>query len=411
MRRFSNALILAVGLILLGTPVAAQVTITPYLWEFAYVDPTTTNAPDLVARLQTEIQRLLDAGRPGGTFGGLSPVEYTHNDQGSTPGGEQYWLFTRPGREIVTLAYAYPYMTAGQKTSARAYVQALLASSTFQPFASGQLTPAQGNRREFYPMVTRPIIAYSMPTYLPDCEQMYGLWLWGWQIGGDWSDLASYQATIRSRYTTIASTCNYYGGMGAHIAKARLESSTIWNNATNQTTATTNLQNAMNAGLTFSTTEGLVSNSSTGLWRFQYAPGGTPDTRKQNGQYLGWVFLGTSPEVARYISASGSNITDALTRHAAGKAKYPAWFVRQAGYDNGMACLGSNCEGSGLSPETIGMIAPLERFTIGASAATMRSYTKSGPVCIGDSYWIEMLVWAIESTGTLTWVDTRSGHP
>ena len=407
-RCFSKALGVLILLgVLVPSPVVAQVTITPYLWDVDYVNPATVNAPDLVARLQTEVQKILDTGRPGGTYGGLSVLQYNHHDQGSTSGGEQYWTLVKPGRIIETLALAYPYLTAGQKTSARAYVQAELASSTFQPWASSQLSPTSGNKREFFPITTRTYISYaSFPTYTPTCEQMYGLWRWGWAIGGDWSDLTSYQTAIRSWYTSISGTCGFYGGMGAHIAKARLESSTIWNNSTNQTTATSSLQTAMNNGTTFSTVETIVSNGSTGLWRFQYL-----DSRKQNGQYLGWVFLGLSPEVGRYIASTGENITAALTRHADGKTKYPLWWVRQAGYDNGMSGVGANIEASGLSHETIGMIAPLERYAIGASAATLRAYTRSGPVCIGDPYWIELLVYAIEATGTLTWVDTRSGHP
>ncbi len=385
-------------------------TITPYLWEFPYVNATTViasgNATTMIARLCVEVQKTLTLGP------GLSIVQFDHHDRVHD---EQYWLYVKPGRDIATMAWAYPYCPALQ-TQMRNYVQAVLASSTFQPWA-GQVAPTSGTKRELFPISTRTwsdSLYSNFPSYTPACEQMYGLWLWGWQIGGNWSDLTPYQAAIRSWYTSIASTCGLYGGMGAHIAKARLESSTIWNNSGNQTTATNNLQTAMTNGLNFANTELLVANclpaGSTGLWRFEYCKlDGSQDTRKQNGQYLGWMFYGIAPEVARYIATE--NITAALTRHAAGKTKYPLWYVRQSGYDNGMAGVGADIEGSGISPEVICMIAPMERYAIGASAATMALYTRSGPYSVMDSCWMELLVSAIESNGSMSWVDTRSGHP
>jgi hypothetical protein len=55
---------------------------------------------------------------------------------------------------------------------------------------------------------------------------------------------------------------------------------------------------------------------------------------------------------------------------------------------------------------------PIERWVVGASAATLKDYVRSGPICIGDSYWLESLVQAIEASGSLAWVDVRNaGSP
>lgn len=383
----------------LGCPTGAQaqVTITNYLWQFAYVAQSSTNAPALVARLQAEIQKVLTVGP------GLGVAQYTHNDQGQSAGGEQYWIYAKPGRIDTTLCWAYPYLTPTQQTAVRAYVTADYASATYAPW-QGQLAPATVQNREFFPIATRTFTSYAgFPTYPPTLEQLYGIWLCGWQFGADWSFITGGQQTsIRSWYTTVAAQGGLYGQMGGHIAKARLEH--VWGNGGNEATATANLQSAMNTGLTFATVEGLVSNGATGYWRFQYL-----DSGKQNGQYLGWMFLGLAPEIGRYIA--DLNIVAALTRHAAGKAKYPLWWMRQAGYESSLAGLGSNIEGTGLSPEILGMIAPLERYTLGTSSTQLQRYASSGPVCIGDSAWLELLVYAIESTGTLQWIDVRNGHP
>jgi hypothetical protein len=36
---------------------------------------------------------------------------------------------------------------------------------------------------------------------------------------------------------------------------------------------------------------------------------------------------------------------------------------------------------------------------------------RSGPICVGDSYWLESLVQAIEATGTVVWADVRVAVP
>jgi hypothetical protein len=53
------------------------------------------------------------------------------------------------------------------------------------------------------------------------------------------------------------------------------------------------------------------------------------------------------------------------------------------------------------------MIAPVERWVVQAEAAELRRRTRGAPNGIGDCHWIEMLVQAIEATGTVEWRDVR----
>ena len=55
------------------------------------------------------------------------------------------------------------------------------------------------------------------------------------------------------------------------------------------------------------------------------------------------------------------------------------------------------------------MMAPVERWVVGTSATALRDQMRSGPTAIGDCYWLEALVQAIEATGTTTWTDVRTG--
>ena len=55
----------------------------------------------------------------------------------------------------------------------------------------------------------------------------------------------------------------------------------------------------------------------------------------------------------------------------------------------------------------MGVIMPMERWGGGASPETMARYTRSAPICVGDCYWLEALVHAIEASGTTGWVPVK----
>jgi hypothetical protein len=116
------------------------------------------------------------------------------------------------------------------------------------------------------------------------------------------------------------------------------------------------------------------------------------------------MFLNISPEIARFVADNASVSSAALSRNTSGKAQFPLWWMRQANY----ATTWTGLESVGIPTEMMGMVVPIERWVVRASAATLRDYVRSSPICIGDAYWLESLVQAIEATGTLGWVDVRN---
>jgi hypothetical protein len=125
-------------------------------------------------------------------------------------------------------------------------------------------------------------------------------------------------------------------------------------------------------------------------------------SRRVNGVYQGWMFLNLSPEIGRYLN---DNVrTDTLARNNSGKSKYPFWWLRLAPYFTRW----TGDEGIGLPTEMLGMVIPVERWVAQTSAATLRDYMRSGPTAVGDAYWLEALVQALEATGTTSWVDVRT---
>jgi hypothetical protein len=130
-------------------------------------------------------------------------------------------------------------------------------------------------------------------------------------------------------------------------------------------------------------------------WPERYQP------RQRRGAHQGWMFLDLCPEVGRYLADHVKD--DVLKRHGDGLTRYPFFWLRETAYSSRW----TGDEGLGIPTELMGMIVPIERWVAGASAETLARYTRSTPICIGDCYWIEMLVSAIEATGTTTWVSVK----
>ena len=152
------------------------------------------------------------------------------------------------------------------------------------------------------------------------------------------------------------------------------------------------------AGTNFAAVENLCRSN---YYREYY----TPRNAGPGDLYHGAMFLNVTPEIGRYLH---DQVRDAaLRRHEEGKHRFPLWWLVQAPY----FCRWTGDESVGLSPEAIGMIAPLERWLVQADAATLRSYTRSVPTGKGDCYWLEMLIQAIEAHGSLTWTDVRQMPP
>jgi|GEM_PF-1059585 len=376
-------LALAIGLAAsISMTTRAAVDISTYAWQF----PSITNiagADDLKTELQGHIDGVL-------TNGHLAPLYISRSDQQSVG----YALYLEPGRIITTLAYAYPHVTGAQQTSIRNYVASELADSRFAPWSAYPMPKTVGTARELHPKTQWWYNSTNFGANRPSVQTIYGLWLYAYR-SGDWNLISNNWANIKTVYTSRAGQGNLYGTMSAHIAMARLADH--FGDAATRTTATNNLQTQLNAGLTFATIE---SNASSSPYADMY------DARMDSSTYRGWMFLSLSPEMGRYLRDNVQSAT--LTRHNSGKSRFPLWWVLQANYFN-RSWTGD--EGTGLLPEVVGMIAPVERWVVQASASTLRSQVKSAPTGLGDCYWLESLVQTIEAYGTLLWVDVRNGAP
>lgn len=382
---------------------AQTVNIAPYAWEFPSVTGVSNSEP-MIAELRDEVQRVLEAGH-------LAPLYISFSDQESVG----YTVYQEPGRIITTLSWAYPYLLAAQQEAVRNYVNEEFAN----PTNAWGVTPYGKNGNSNYPL---PHFAGTpRETHLkerwwfeknsfgiarPFLHTLYGVWLYGYRTG-DWNAASNHWSAIKQLYQAYGTEDAYqlYGTMSVHVAIARLADK--FSDAAMRATALSNLQAALDGGRDFASVETMARG---GAGRENRSPYGSYpnmyDPRMKGSTYHGWMFLNLSPEMGRYLhDASAVLLTNVLARHAAGKATFPLWWMPKASYFN-RSWTGD--EGSGLVPEVIGMLAPIERWVVQASPESLRQQMRGAPNGIGDCYWLEALVQAIEAQGTLSWRDVRT---
>jgi len=352
-------------------------------WEF----PITINvkgADDLVADLRQECRAIVAAGH-------LAPLRVEYGDVF----GDSYWIYQEPGRILTTLAWAWPYLAADEQDAVRKYVASELADDRFAPWGPYPMPRDVGARRERFPTDRAWGAEKPLVDHRPTVHTLYGLWLYGYR-SGDWPAVQKYWDKIKTCYHDRAAEGNLYGTMGAHVAMVRMAEQ--FKDPATRDAAMANLAAQLAAGHDFAAVEE-NARSRPDAARAPYGPMYT--SRKEGGVYPGWVFLNVSPEIARFMEA---NLPAALLqRHALGKRMYPFWWLQQAPYFTRW----TGDESVGLPPEIVGMIAPLERWVVGADSVTLRSYLASCPTGTGDCYWLEMLVQAIEAHGRMLWIDVR----
>jgi hypothetical protein len=222
----------------------------------------------------------------------------------------------------------------------------------------------------------------------PTMGSFYGLWLYA-DRSGDWATLQTHYPQITGLYTRKAAQCDLYGTMSAHIAMARI--ARHFKDTPTMNLAVSNAVTAFKSGTNFAA----VETAAQKYWKERYEP------RQRRGVYQGWMFLDLSPEMGRYLSEQVKDAT--LERHSEGLKKYPLFWLREVPYSSRW----TGDEGLGIPTELMGMIVPIERWVAGAPPETLARYTRSAPICIGDCYWLETLVYAIEASGKMEWVEVK----
>ncbi|WP_337864531.1 T9SS type A sorting domain-containing protein [Ignavibacterium sp.] len=361
-----------------------------YIWE----TPVTYNInvpEELILNLRSEIDTLLK-------YQNYAPLRVYFGDII----WETYFSYLEPGRVIITLARAYNHLTPSQRTQVGNYIRTLLSDANASPWAhidinNAHLNRTQGKRREYHKL--DQIWGYDNNTNLnfrPVLHTLYGIWLYAFNskdtaiIQENWNQIKQYYNEFRNRELNLLS------GLSAAIAVARMAE------LMNDAQMLQNVTNHINSYLTFS---GLIQSAKN----FAYngfngwdAPYPYDTDRARNLIFMSWIFLNISPEICRFLDDYYQQET--IQHHLNEVNKYPLWWVRSVPYWTRW----TGDESVGLPSEVCGMASPIERWIMRRTPEQFKLYTRSAPYCLADSYWLEMLIDAIELYGQTSWVDVRT---
>lgn len=355
-----------------------------YIWQKPVASQINSSASQTyVPILNQEISAIV-------TKGALAPLVMHYADQP----GEGYAIYHERGRIITTLAMAYPYVSATLQTQIKTYVQSMLASGGAEAFWSSTFKKHnEGVQRRLHGYVE------SMPEdrmfkNVSALHVIYGLWLYGDRTG-DWTTIQNNWGSIKTFYQNNKNSNILYSSLSGFIAMARLARQ--FNDSTTQSTVLSDINTQFNAGLnpaTIETRQKATSYSYFYSERNAWAFPGQP-----------WMYLNISPEVARYINDNAAIKNDYLNRLQSFQGKYSPWWLYQLPVFNRW----TGDEGIGTTPELFGLSYTAERWVKKTPATTLDTYIRSIPTGIGDSFWVESLVWTLEANGQNCWTDVRDG--
>jgi len=355
-----------------------------YVWSEP-IRPVLNPDPQLVARLEKEIQAVVSAGHlapfvieRGFTTPQGWPGDSAHPEDGLvqfSPSGNVYWY--DPGELVYTLSLAYPYLSSTLKGQLRTY---LLNEMNRYPPLEALPYPAQstwlmdGARREAYSMTVQLNV---WPPPAPPLSTLYALWAYG-DATGDWEYMRVRWTAIKALFSLRKAQTDSYAAISGAIGYARI---------------------AKNLGYTAEAQEGVnvaVAAMVAGQ-RFESfletANRRYPDPRDQLTGLRAPVFFGLVPEVGRYLHDTNG---DAVATYLAGLTDYYdgefLWYLTRLGLQKEVG------ESSFHGPELAWSVFLAKAYAENASPAELRGYLDR-PWGLGDLCYLQKLMAAIEAEG------------
>lgn len=332
-----------------------------------HIKAISPGADPLVSRLELEIAKIIQAGP-------LMPFRVQYGE------GRPRNLYAEPWMMRLTLARAYPYVKKETQSAITHYFRQ--ETQLHPPWAKAALGPT-GTYRQGDPKGV-PELGLP-PAYKPTGTMLYSLWLHG-HHSGDWSDIRSQWQNLQSIYAELASNPPTYELISGAIAMSRmaraLEEDAMRQQFTQKAVA------LMQAGTNF---ESFRRNA-------HLAYSGKPDWyRGSDG--IAFALFHLTPEVARYLTDQ-PGLKRAVEAYAdLSKAVWPLWWMAQAPVGD----WGYFDEGSCAGPETRMMLFNFFAWVRNTPARELSLMVDVPDALMGDCYYLQNLVTAIEAWGRVEW--------
>jgi len=379
--------------------IPAQPAVVPPLQNYVTTDLTTpvavsTQNQDLVDRLNNEVSNLLTAANGNHLMpyflerGLSSPRVWPYNTSNTglpeiayISHGNVFWQ--DPGELLLSMAQAYPYLTAPLKTQLVTYMQGEM--TRYPPMQNLPYNnPSKdwlhsGAAREPYPLAVRSSLN-NWPPVAANISAIYSLWLWSKNIN-DWSYAQTHWAEVQSLFNARSATAGmlYYADIAGAIGYYRL--ATHFNNTAEAAKGLNAAVAAMQAGLNFAT----------------YRDRAKTDYPDPRGETTGWsapLFFGMTPEVGRYLkeqfNGQAANHLIALESLNSSGLGLLWWYITRAGEH------AENGETAFLLPSTAWSHFLGHAYIVGNPQAALRKWLDR-PWVAGDLYSIQKIAATIQA--------------
>jgi len=394
LKKISILFILAsLFLVLMPKRIFAQ-TNSSYIWQ--YLRPKNiTSASDLTIKLESEVQKVVNAGH-------LAPFRAAYGEIRNPGNGQFYWYHRYD--TVYTLSLVYPYVNSTLQNSIKSYLQSEMV--TYPVWSATLLSAQTGTQRN--PDELTSAERGNLPSSYssrPKLFALYALWLYA-KNTGDWPYIQNNWSSITSFYNSYRSEASQnYSSIAGAIGMARLAQGKPTPDTSMQNTAVSDINTGLNNGTNFIQ---FAANAYT-TYLFDGGEGGSYQT---GSMYLGFQFLDIAPEIGKYFynnsslksAVLGSSRSDT---YSLARAEYfwPLWYMAQA--PMWTAYFG---EGSGVPPDARGMVFPLKAWVQKENPNQLRKYLDVPDAILGDYYYMQNLTRIIEAHGQECWVDVQTGQ-
>jgi len=373
------ALLLA-GSLLLPAPASGQ-TANDIIRERRRVPQLSAQAEPLRQILEAEVREILQAGH-------LMPFRIQYGEgESDTPDLNHAHAFHEPWAMMFALARAYPYLPADVQAEVISYVRS--ENDLHAPWSETSLGPSGAYRQGDLPGVPED----GLPAqYKRRGSMLYALWLYG-DNTGDWSDIQPQWSSLKSIYSQIRSAYRTYELIGGAIAMSRMAH--LFGDETASAQYENDALSFMTEGLNFET----------------YRRNAHLDYAGRDDWYRGdtgiaYPLFWLSPEVARYFKTYAT-LLSAIEDYAEQAAwNWPLWWMAQAPIGDA----GYFGEGNAAGPETRMMLFNYYAWVKGTSPTELRLYVDVPDALVGDLFYLQNLVTAVEAFGQECWEDLWTGE-
>lgn len=345
------------------------------MWEKLSVSKT--QADTLKTELVEQVQKVLNAG----------PLKPYFTQRGEL---HPEWHFTNPGDLVFALSRAYPHLPIEMQKPVKEYLRQAMGAHA--PWSDALIKPdSKGTSRNLHelPQASFGWLRDEKYNALPRLHNLYALWLYTLQTS-DAELINSHWLAIKAFYEKHRRDAGLYaGGLAGVLGFMRLAE--LKGAAAERDAAATHFQDAW---AKFQS-ESATSEAAFKRWRGS-------DPWEKAFSHAGFHLLYLTPEIARLIRETPELRKAVQARTQAAVLQWPMWHLSQ-----GSAFSRHYGESHALSPFMSAMIFPIRANVEQLPADRLRRYVDCEDAAIGDCFYLERLVLAIEATGESNWIDVR----